>query len=119
MEFPLFGLRELGHFDGGEKIHLAFDQSMFLALLVQLRRKKGKEREKEEKESLVWKFQDIKVRKNIPTLSLFVFFFSWFELGLRLDWILFWFGLEFSGDKDQKCVKRHVGILGEVLSKFS
>ena len=43
-----------------------------------------------------------------------VFFF----FGLRLAWILFWFGLEFSGDKDKKCVKRHVGILGEVLSKF-
>ena len=32
--------------------------------------------------------------------------------------ILFCFGLEFSGDKDQNCVKRHVGILGEVMSKF-
>ena len=71
---------------------------------------------KEEKESSVWKFQDIKVRKNILTLPLFVFFF--FELDLRLAWILFWVGLELSSDKDQKCVKRHVGILGEVLSKF-
>ena len=75
MGIPLFVVREQGHFGGGEKIHLAFDQSMFLDLLVQVRRKKGKEREKEEKESLVWKFQDIKVRKNILTLSLFVFFF--------------------------------------------
>ena len=32
--------------------------------------------------------------------------------------ILFLFDLELSDDKDQKCVKRHVGILGEVLSKF-
>ena len=31
--------------------------------------------------------------------------------------MFFWFGLELSGDKDQKCVKRHVGIL-KVLSKF-
>ena len=85
-EFPLFGLRKLRNFGGGEKIHLAFDKSMFLALLVQVRRKQGKEREKEEKESLVWKFQDIKVRKNL--LTLFVFFFL-FELGLRLAWILF------------------------------
>ena len=45
-------------------------------------------------------------------------FFFFFELGLRLVWILFWFGLELSGDKDQKCVKRHTGILGEALSKF-
>ena len=37
---------------------------------------------------------------------------------MRLAWILFWFGLEFSGDKDQICVKRHVSILGEVMSKF-
>ena len=47
------------------------------------------------------------------------YFFCWFELGLKLALILFWFGLELSFDKDQKCVKRHVGILGEVLSKFS
>ena len=79
---------------------MAFDQSMFLALVVQVRRKKGKERENEEKESLVWKFQDIRVRKNILTLPLFMF-----ELGLRLAWNMFWFGLELSSDKDQKCVK--------------
>ena len=95
-----------------------FDQSKFLALRVQVRRKKGKEREKEEKENLVLKFQDIKVRKNIQTLPLFVFF-VFLELGLRLAWTLFWFGFELSDDKDQKCVKRHVGILGKVLSKFS
>ena len=51
-EFPIFGLRELCHFDGGEKIHLAFDQSMFLDFLVQVRRKKGKERKKEKKKKL-------------------------------------------------------------------
>ena len=93
---------------------------MFLALLLHVRRKKGKEREKEEKESLVWKFQD-KVRKNILTLHdlcFFIFIFCWFELGLKLAWILFWFGLKLSSDKDKKCVKRHVSILGKVLSKF-
>ena len=57
--------------------------------------------EKEDKESLVWKFQDIKVRKNILTLPLFVFFFSWFELGLRWAWILFWFWLKLFSDKDK------------------
>ena len=72
---------------------------------MQVRRKKGKERENGEKESLVWKFQDIKVRKNILTLPLFMFFFFMFELGLRLAWNVFWFGLELSSDKDQKCVK--------------
>ena len=40
------------------------------------------------------------------------------ELGLRLAWILFWFGLELSSDKDQKCVKRHVGILGKCCPNF-
>ena len=40
---------------------------LFLALLVQAKRRKGKERKKEEKESSIWKFQDIKVRKNILT----------------------------------------------------
>ena len=64
MGIPLFGLKELGHFSGVENIHLAFDQSMFLALLVKVRKKKGKEREKEEKKNLVWKFQHIKVRKT-------------------------------------------------------
>ena len=78
MRISPFWLRELGNFDGGEKIHLAFDKSMFLALLMQVRRKQGKEREKEEKESLVWKFQDIKVRKNILTLFVLFFFFFFF-----------------------------------------
>ena len=32
--------------------------------------------------------------------------------------MLFWFGLELSSDKDKICVKRHVGILEEVLSKL-
>ena len=85
-----------------------------MAFLVQAKRRKGKERKKEEKESSIWKFRDIKVRKNILTLPLFVFFF----FGLSLAWILFWFGLELSSDKDQKCVKRHIGILEEVMSKF-
>ena len=71
---------------------MAFDQSMFLPPLVQVRRKKGKEREKEEKESLVWKFQDIKVRKHILTLPLFVcFFLVGFEVGL--DLVLVWVGI--------------------------
>ena len=62
---------------GGDQIGLV--NPLFLALLVQAKRRKGKERKKEEKESPVWKFQDIKVRKNILTLPLFVFFFclSW------------------------------------------
>ena len=58
---------------GGDQIGLF--NPLFLALLVQAKRRKGKERKKEEKENLVWKFQDIKVRKNILTLPLFVFFF--------------------------------------------
>ena len=86
---------------GGDQIGLL--NPLFLALLVQAKRKKGKERKKEQKESSVWKFQDIKVRKNILTLP-FIYLFIWFELGLRLNWILFWFGLELSIDKDQKCV---------------
>ena len=96
-----------------------FAQSIILSSLSssEEEERKGKERKKEEKESSVWKFQDIKVRKTILTLPLFVFF-VWFELGLKLAWILFWFGLELSSDKDRKCVKRHVGILGKVLSKF-
>ena len=65
---------------GGDQI--GFLYPLFLALLVQAKRRKGKERKKEEKESSIWKFQDIKVRKNILTLPLFVFFL--FELGLRL-----------------------------------
>ena len=72
---------------------------------------------KKETESSILKFQDIKVRKNIRTLPLFVFFF-FFELGLRLAWILFWFRLELFDGKDQNCVNRHTGILGEVWSKF-
>ena len=32
--------------------------------------------------------------------------------------VIFWFWLALSGDKDQKFVTRHVGILGEVLFKF-
>ena len=35
-----------------------------------------------------------------------------------VDLILFWFGLEWSMDKDQKCVKKHVGILRDLLSNF-
>ena len=76
LEFVLhYGLWELGHpvVWLGDQIGLL--NPLFLALLVQSKRKKGKERKKEEKESSVWKFQDIKVRKNIPTLPLFVFFF--------------------------------------------
>ena len=105
---------------GGDQIGL--HNPLFLALLVQAKRRKGKERKKEEKESSVWKFQAIKIRKNIITLPLFVFFlffcFLFFELGLRLAWILFWFRLELSSVMDQKCVKRSVDILGEVSSKF-
>ena len=33
------------------------------------------------------------------------FCFCWFELGLKLALILFWFGLEFPFDKDQKLCK--------------
>ena len=58
---------------GGDQIGLL--NPLFLAFLVQAKRRKGKERKKEEKESSVWKFQDIKIRKNILTLPLFVFFF--------------------------------------------
>ena len=113
-----FRLWKVGHpvVWGGDQIGLF--NPLFLALLVQAKRRKGKERKKEEKENLVRKFQDIKVRKNILTLPLFGFFF-FFELGFRLAWIFFWFGLEFSGEKDKKNVYIHVGILGEVLSKFS
>ena len=65
---------------GGDKIGLL--NPLFLALLVQTKRMKGKEMKKEEKESSVWKFQDIKVRKNILTLPLFVWFFFFF-----LSWV--------------------------------
>ena len=58
---------------GGDQIGLF--NPLFLALLVQAKRRKGNEMKKENKESSVWKFQDIKVRKNILTLPLFVFFF--------------------------------------------
>ena len=55
---------------GGDQI--GFLNPLFLALLVQAKRMKAKEKKKEEKESSVWMFQDIKVRKNILTLPLFV-----------------------------------------------
>ena len=58
---------------GGDQI--GFLNPLFLALLVQAKRRKRKEMKKEEKESSVWKFQDIKARKNILTLPLFEFFF--------------------------------------------
>ena len=58
---------------GGDQIGLL--NPLFLALLVQAKKRKRKEIKKEEKESSVWKFQDIKARKNILTLPLFEFFF--------------------------------------------
>ena len=45
---------------GGDQIGLL--NPLFLAFLVHVKRRKGKERKKEEKESSIWKFQDIKVR---------------------------------------------------------
>ena len=73
-----------------------FAQSIVLASLSLSKEeeRKGKERKKEEKESSVLKFQDIKVRKNILTLPLFVFFFFFkvgFEVGL--DIVLVWVGI--------------------------
>ena len=53
---------------GGDQIGLL--NPLFLAFLVEAKRRKGKERKKEEKESLVW--------KNILTLPLFVVFFFFF-----------------------------------------
>ena len=38
--------------------------------------------------------------------------------GFEVVLILFWFGLELSMDKEQRCVKKHVGILRDLLSKF-
>ena len=75
---------------------------LFLALLIQAKRRKGK---------LLWKCQEIKlgnypnslliyvcVRKNPNSFCTSVF--GWFELGLRVVLILFCFGLEwFSGKK--------------------
>ena len=60
-----------------------FAQSIFFVSLSSRKEeeRKGKKRMKEEKKRSVWKFHDIKVRKNILTLPLFVFFF---ELGLSL-----------------------------------
>ena len=54
---------------------------------------RGKERKKEKKESSVWKFQDIKVRKNILTLPLFVFFFLLFGFEVGLDLVFVWVGI--------------------------
>ena len=39
-------------------------------------------------------------------------------VGFEVVLIFFWFGLELSMDKDQKCVKKHVGILRDLLSIF-
>ena len=58
---------------------------------------------------LVWRVWKM-VWKRIQTHLSFVLFLVdliCFEIVL----ILFWFGLELSMDKDQKCVKKHVGIL--------
>ena len=71
-----FWLWELGNLVVWGEDQIGFLNPLFLALLVQRKRRKGRERKKEEKESSVWKFQDIEVRKNILTLILFVFFFS-------------------------------------------
>ena len=61
---------------GGGQI--GFLNPLFLALLVQAKRRKGKEMKKEEKESSVWNFQDIKVRKKRPNSPIIcVFFLSW------------------------------------------
>ena len=45
---------------------------MLLALLVQVR-KKGKEKDKEETESLVWKFQDINNRGQFVVVNLLLY----------------------------------------------
>ena len=59
---------------GGDQI--GFLNPLFLALLVQVKRRKGKEMKKEEKESTVWKFQDIKEKHlNSPIICVFFFFF--------------------------------------------
>ena len=55
---------------------------------------------------------------NYPNFLPLCFCFCWFELGLKLVLILFWFWLNCPLIRTKNCVKRHVGILGEVLSKF-
>ena len=52
--------------------------------------------------------------EKYPNSSLLYVVFGLFEVVS----ILFWFGLELSMDKDQKCVKKHVGILRDLMSKF-
>ena len=42
---------------------------------------------------------------NYPNFPPLCFYFCWFELGLKLALVLFWFGLEFSFDKDQNLCK--------------
>ena len=68
-------------------------------------------------ESLVEVFKKIKVRK-LSSFSPSLFLFCWFELGLKLALIFFGLGWNCPLIRTKNCVKRHVDILGEVLSKF-
>ena len=78
---------------------------LFLALLVQAKRRKGREggkegrkegrkkkKKKKKKREGRLKFQDIKVRKD-PNFSC-KSIFGWFELGFEGDFDLVWFWIE-------------------------
>ena len=111
-----FGCLELGKYGCGEDTKLSCALHFFLLIF-------GSSKEKEEEKASCkrsnqgMKLSHLLVRKN-PNSSHVWDLFVGFNWDLMFVLILFWFGLEFSSDKNQYCVKRHVGILGKVLSKF-
>ena len=92
---------------------------VFAHFFVQAKRRNGKEEEKAswKRRNQGMELSHLLVRKNPNSSNVWDLFIG-FNWGLMFVLIFFWIELEFSGDKDQYCLKRHVGILGEVLSKF-